>query len=91
MSKYLKKFANHAAYQAYVTSQEAILPNVSYCVQQDEVHFNPNNIITYKASAKLTEVTSGNGLHVNAFNSSISTHKFNDGVGTIIFSENSRV
>lgn len=46
-----------------------------------------DNVITYKASAKLTETTStySGGLHTNAFNTSINSHVFANGVGTITF------
>ena len=37
--KYIKKFENHAAYEAAESS--LILPNVSLCVNEDEVHYNP--------------------------------------------------
>ena len=37
---YLKKFDNHAAYEAAESS--LILPNVSLCVQENEVHYNPS-------------------------------------------------
>ena len=37
--KYLKKFENHQAYQA--AESGLILPNVSLCVQENEVHYNP--------------------------------------------------
>ena len=37
--KYLKKFENHTAYQA--AESGLILPNVSLCVQENEVHYNP--------------------------------------------------
>lgn len=36
---YLKKFDNHAAYEAAESS--LILPNVSLCVNENEVHYNP--------------------------------------------------
>lgn len=40
MTKYLKKFANHNGYTAYTAdTQNYILPNVSYCVEQNECHF----------------------------------------------------
>ncbi len=46
-----------------------------------------NNVITYTASSILTEITSGSGgLHVEAFNVSISSHTFYSGTGTITFS-----
>lgn len=35
--KYLRKFENHTDYEAATLD----LPNVSYCVQQNEVHYNP--------------------------------------------------
>lgn len=37
--KYLKKFENHSAYAA--AESGLILPNVSLCVQENEVHYNP--------------------------------------------------
>jgi len=38
--KYLKKFENHAAYEA--AESGLILPNVSLCVQENEVHYKPD-------------------------------------------------
>ena len=54
-----------------------------------EIVSKPNNIITYEASAKLPETTSdkNNGLHTNAFNTTIVSHTFENGVGTIEFEE----
>ena len=37
--KYLKKFENHTAYEE--ARQNLILPNVSLCVNENEVHYNP--------------------------------------------------
>ena len=37
--KYLKKFQNHTAYEA--AESGLILPNVSLCVQENEVHYKP--------------------------------------------------
>jgi hypothetical protein len=37
--KYLKKFENHASYEE--ARQILDLPNVSYCVTENEVHYNP--------------------------------------------------
>ncbi len=41
MGKYLKKFENHAQYQAFTATAEFIKPNVSYCAQENELHYNP--------------------------------------------------
>ena len=38
--KYLKLFENHAGYEAYKNSQNYLTPNVSYCVDLSEVHYN---------------------------------------------------
>ena len=44
MGKYLKEFATHAEYQAYINGGEAILPNVSICDDQPtHVHYNPTS------------------------------------------------
>lgn len=39
MEKYITKFENHTEYEE--ANQNLILPNVSYCVQENEVHYNP--------------------------------------------------
>jgi len=45
------------------------------------------DIITYSASTKLSETTNSHdsGLHTNAFNTTIKSHTFEDGVGIIEF------
>ena len=40
MAKYLKLFETHAEYEQYV-SGDFEKPNVSHCVQEDDVHYNP--------------------------------------------------
>lgn len=41
MGKYLKLFDTHSDYNTYINSQDKILPNVSYCENENEVHYNP--------------------------------------------------
>ena len=41
MSKYIKKFTNHSQYESFTGTSEFILPNVSLCVYEDDVHYNP--------------------------------------------------
>ena len=41
MSKYLKFFENHSDYETYIASSDKILPNVSYCEDNQDVHYNP--------------------------------------------------
>ena len=51
MSKYLKLFENHTQYEEYKNSGTMVLPNVSHCKQEVEVHYNP---ILPKATVRLT-------------------------------------
>jgi hypothetical protein len=39
--KFLKKFSLHADYETYINSNDKILPNVSYCEDNNDVHYNP--------------------------------------------------
>ena len=41
MGKYLKLFDTHSDYNTYITGQDKVLPNVSYCDNENEVHYNP--------------------------------------------------
>lgn len=54
--KYLKKFENHSQYESYIATDYA-KPNVSYCVSENEVHYNP---FSY-ADEYLTFVAKENG------------------------------
>lgn len=98
MAKYLKLFETHAEYEE--ARQNLILPNVSYCKDNNEINYipytphTPNNIITYTASEKLVETTSdkSNGLHTNKFSGAtgaltITNHVFENGVGTVTFDD----
>ena len=40
MGKYLRKFDTHSEYEEYINSQDKLLPNVSYCEDQKELHYN---------------------------------------------------
>lgn len=39
--KYLKKFEEHSDYDSYINGNNKVLPNVSYCNVQEEIHYNP--------------------------------------------------
>ena len=41
MGKYLKLFNTHAEYQAFTQTSDFIKPNVSHCVNENHVHYNP--------------------------------------------------
>lgn len=42
VKRYLRSFANHTAYNEYINGSDVILPNVSYCTNENEVHYNPS-------------------------------------------------
>ena len=44
--KYTKLFNNHSEYEEYMASDNAALPNLSWCIQEDEGHFTPYVIET---------------------------------------------
>ena len=41
MNKYIKKFNNHSDYEIYINNENKILPNVSYCENNNDTHYNP--------------------------------------------------
>lgn len=41
MNEHIKLFETHADYEEYINSQDKILPNVSLCEDQNELHYNP--------------------------------------------------
>jgi hypothetical protein len=40
MGKYIKKFDTHSDYEDFIETADFIKPNVSYCVDNVEVHYN---------------------------------------------------
>ena len=40
MNEHIKLFKTHSDYEEYINSQDKILPNVSFCKDQEEVHYN---------------------------------------------------
>lgn len=43
----LTLFEDHSGYVEYVQSEDFTMPNVSYCVEQNEVHYNPENLLMF--------------------------------------------
>ena len=41
MKEFIKKFNNHNAYTAFTQTADFVKPNVSLCVQENEMHYNP--------------------------------------------------
>lgn len=50
MATYLKKFDTHSSYEEFIGGEEYITPNVSVCVEENDVHLNDElNILTFFA------------------------------------------
>lgn len=41
MTKYIKLFDDHLAYLDFTSTDEFTMPNVSHCIEENEVHYNP--------------------------------------------------
>ena len=90
---YLKLFQTNAEKKTFIFTADNT-PNVNYCKEDNTIQYKahiepskPNNIIIYQASSKLSETTSGKnpGFRTDAFNTTIQSHEFSDGKGTITF------
>jgi hypothetical protein len=38
--KHFKQFEYHTEYESYIESENKLLPNMSYCEDADDIHFN---------------------------------------------------
>ena len=70
MNDHLKSFANHSAYSA--AESQLIKPNVSYCIQENEVHYNPfsyaNEYLTFVALENSTFQLATNAVNYSLDN-----------------------
>ncbi len=55
--KYITLFNNHTDYNTYITGQDKVLPNVSYCEDNNEVHYNPIDTVRIIATYNVTDTT----------------------------------
>ena len=62
MSIYLKKFSTHAEYETYIASEDNVLPNVSICTTEGDVHYNPVPPHDYSQDYFTMVVTNGGGI-----------------------------
>lgn len=46
--EYLKLFENHSQYADFIKTEDFVRPNVSHCIEENEVHYNPDNYIKFK-------------------------------------------
>ena len=45
MGRYIKSFDSHSDYESFTGTTDFVKPNTSYCIEQNEVHYN--GIINY--------------------------------------------
>ena len=62
MSNYLKLFTTHSEYQTYAQSGDMIKPNVSYCEDNNEVHYNPYVDTRLIAKFNVTSISSATNI-----------------------------
>ena len=92
MNRFISNFNTETEYAAAQSTLER--PHTSLTRDDMEVHYDPyvpltNNVITYTATGKLPEkTTSGTaGIKTDAFNTTIKSHTFENGVGTVEFND----
>ena len=68
MGKYLKLFENHTQYEEYITGETAVLPNVSHCINEAEVHYN-QLIVAQPLVVKYNVTDASNPTQLYAYNS----------------------
>lgn len=91
MATYITKFNTISEYNNFKNSENFKKPNTSNITENSIMKFCNNYlpIIIYEAPSKLVETTSNKtaGLHTNRFNTTIKSHIFENGVGTIEFND----
>ena len=91
MAIYLKKFSTTAEYEAYIASEDKVLPNVSICEDAQGVHYNPfvsvNSVSLNKNELSLgkgaTETLVATVLPSNASNKNLTWSSSDDNVATV--------
>ena len=91
MGKYLKKFNSHAEYNAFTATTAFILPNVSLCVNEDDLHYNPlvrvSGVTLDKSELSIkegdTETLVASILPYNASNKNIVWSSSDDSIATV--------
>lgn len=61
MSKYINLFQTHEEYEAYASGDTMILPNLSHCISEDEVHYTPRPNLCYMQVGSYYVLCGNNG------------------------------
>ena len=89
--KYIKSFENHTEYETFTGTTEFILPNVSLCKQENEVHYSPvikvTGVILDKSELSLnkgeTETLVATVLPSDASNKNVIWSSSNESIATV--------
>lgn len=65
--KYLKKFETHSDYETYKNGQDYIQPNVSWCVDMDDVHYDRYIPTETRIFATFNNTTDDSGMQFFGF------------------------
>lgn len=81
--KYLKLFKNHGEYQDFVSGDTMIKPNVSHCVTQNDVHYNPRECIVSGTirTSDFDKIVYGNGEGYVQHSSVQADYDYDDSLG----------
>lgn len=69
--KKLKRFQTHSEYETYINGEGVILPNVSLCVNNDEVHYNPPLVDDQILIVKYNVTNANNPTYLYGFDETI--------------------
>lgn len=53
--EYLKLFENHSQYEDFIETEDFVRPNVSHCIYEDEVHYNPKTMADKYLTIRILE------------------------------------
>ena len=90
MNDYLKLFQSHAEYEAFVSGGTMVKPNVSHCVDENEVHYNPHTFADeYFTTVALDEGTIDFTIFPRANTSYITSFAYSKNDGEWVETQNS--
>ena len=63
MSIYIKKFSGHTDYSSFIQTDDFVKPNVSLCVQENDVHYNKQVVESLSSIVSVGDNPSGVEWH----------------------------
>lgn len=78
MNRYLKEFQTHADYEAFITTDDYLTPNVSYCEDDGELHYN-HYVHDYRRDYLTFEAIESGKFAFVALNNNVIFYSLDDG------------